>query len=97
MSSVSTRFGHIRQRWRGLRRAIILFRERDAFGFRNIDDVAGFDIARDLPQVRRSVFGARLFKVVDGRECPAARFRVRFRCGVERMLVEGALSNDLQH
>ena len=58
----------------------------DAFGFVNIDDVPGFEPARDLPHVRGSAAGARLFKVV----LENVRMRgitVRTGIGADRLVV----------
>jgi len=59
----------------------------DAFGFVNIDAVPGFEPARDLPTVRGSPAGARLFEVV---RANVASRNIELRLGVaaERLLVE---------
>ena len=62
------------------RRATIPFPGHESFGFVNVEDVPGFDAAREFPAVRGSPAGARLFKVVrDGGSQPAHRNALRLR------------------
>jgi hypothetical protein len=64
------------------------FAGADSFGFVNVDEVPGFEPARDLPNVRGAAAGARLFKVV----LENVRMRdIEVRQGVaaERLIVEG--------
>src|SRR5262249_20048517 len=63
------------------------FPGHDSFGFVNVDDVPGFDAAREFPAVRGSPAGARLFKVV----LEAVRGRpIETRCGcaAESLIIE---------
>ena len=63
------------------------FPGHESFGFVNVEDVPGFDAAREFPAVRGSPAGARLFKVV--REAVRSR-RIETRCGcaAETLIVE---------
>jgi succinate dehydrogenase/fumarate reductase flavoprotein subunit len=58
----------------------------DTFGFVYIDDVPGFDAAREFPWVRGSPDGARLFKVVLEEVRRRSRITVRLAAPVERLL-----------
>jgi succinate dehydrogenase/fumarate reductase flavoprotein subunit len=60
----------------------------DAFGFVNIDDVPGFDPARDFPTVRGAAAGARLFQVVLA-NVRARGIELRCNAAAERMVMEG--------
>ena len=63
------------------------FPGHESFGFVNVEDVPGFDAAREFPAVRGSPAGARLFKVV--RDAVRSR-RIETRCGcaAEQLIVE---------
>ena len=57
----------------------------DTFGFVYVDDIPGFDAARDFPWVRGSPDGARLFKVVLEEVRRRGRITVRLSAPVERL------------
>lgn len=59
----------------------------DAFGFVNIDEVPGFDPARDFPNVRGAAAGARLFRVVFD-NVRLRGIEVRTGTGAERLITE---------
>jgi succinate dehydrogenase/fumarate reductase flavoprotein subunit len=58
----------------------------DTFGFVYIDDIPGFDPAREFPWVRGSPDGARLFKVVLEEVLRRSRITVRLAAPAERLL-----------
>jgi succinate dehydrogenase/fumarate reductase flavoprotein subunit len=65
------------------------FDGHDTFGFANVDDIPGVDLARTFPQVRGNPAGARMFKVVldNVRRRP---IDVRLGTPVRRLIRDGA-------
>jgi succinate dehydrogenase/fumarate reductase flavoprotein subunit len=62
----------------------------DTFGFVYVEDVPGFDAAREFPWVRGSADGARLFKVVLEEVRRRERITVRLATAAERLVRNGA-------
>jgi succinate dehydrogenase/fumarate reductase flavoprotein subunit len=63
------------------------FPGHDSFGFVDVDDVPGFDMAREFPAVRGSPAGARLFKVVLD-NVRSRRIETRTGCAAETLILE---------
>ena len=64
------------------------FEGGDAFGYISIEDVPGFDPARDFPWVRALRGGARLFKVMWANVERRPAIEVRLGHAAERLIVE---------
>lgn len=65
------------------------FEGYEGFGFATVDEVPGFEPARDSPAVRGSPAGARLFKVVLDNVRARTGITVRLGTAAERLVVEG--------
>ncbi|MBI1776316.1 MAG: FAD-binding protein [Proteobacteria bacterium] len=61
----------------------------DTFGFATIDELPGFDAEKAFPQVRGSIFGARLFKVVADNVAERRRISVRLATPAKRLVRDG--------
>ena len=60
----------------------------DTFGFVNVDDIPGIDLARTFPHVRGSPAGARMFKVVLDNVTKRPSIEVRLSTPVNRLIRE---------
>ena len=60
----------------------------DTFGFSNVDDIPGLDLAKTFPHVRGNPAGARMFKVVLDNVMKRKAIDVRLDTPVRRLIIE---------